>query len=166
MAEFNDYIAQAKSNLAFLNHVDSNIPDFWDWKVTTVFYTAVHLMNAHLKRTLGYTYRTHKEVEFALNFANTTSLGKVDQNTYVAYSSLSKLSRRSRYIVHEKDPSVSSACLTYDRHFIKAIGHLNTLLEFMEDEHRVTCRSVGLDCIELRSRGLKYFHYEKHSASA
>ena len=166
MAEFNEYITQAKSNISFLDRVDNSIPEYWDWKVTTAFYVAVHLMNAHLKQSLGFTYRTHKEVENAINFANPTSMGRVDQDVYVAYSIISKLSRRSRYIVHEKDPRTEVVCLTYDRHFKKSLVYLNTLMEFVANKYNVVFRPIDIDCIELQKANLKYFKYKKIAASA
>ncbi|WP_421813528.1 hypothetical protein [Flagellimonas sp.] len=165
MAKFEEYIAQAKSNITFLDEVDNSIPNYWDWKVTTAFYIGVHLVNAHLKHTLGYTYRTHKEVENAINFANPTSLGKVTEDVYVAYSIISKLSRRSRYIIHEKDPKTDVVCLTYDRHFKKSLIHLNTLLEFVSNEYKVEFEPIHIDCIELQKVNLKYFKYKKLAAT-
>jgi len=161
MAEFNEYITQAKSNIDFLISVDNSIPNYWDWKVTTSFYIAVHLINAHLKHKLGFTYRTHKEVENAINFDNSTSIGKVPEDIYVAYSIISKLSRRSRYIVHEKDPKTEVVCLTYDRHFKKALVHLDTLLDFISSTYQVNFDSIEIDCVELQKINLKYFKYRK-----
>jgi len=160
MASFDQHIAHALSNIEFLKIINLNVDNFWDWKVTTSFYVAVHLMNAHLSKKLGFTYRTHKEVDNSLNCENNLSIAKVDEETYVAYSILSKLSRRSRYLVHEKDARSTALCLTYDRHFLKSLVHLNTLMLFIEKEYGVKFQKIELNCIELKSKNLKFFSYK------
>jgi hypothetical protein len=48
VALFEENIAQAKSNLNFLETVNQKIGNYYDWQVTICFYTAGHLVNAHL----------------------------------------------------------------------------------------------------------------------
>ncbi|NER18760.1 hypothetical protein [Spongiivirga citrea] len=165
MANFDQHIIQAKRNIKFLDSVDNSIPDFWDWKVTTVFYVGVHLMNAHLAKTLGYTYRTHREVEQAINCNNTTSLGKVDETTYLAYTKLRNLSRRSRYLIHHSDKNSQVACMTYDKHFSKSLTHLEDLIKFVEEEYDVVIPKIGIDCIEISKKKLPHFEYERMAVS-
>ena len=99
MPQFEDHIAQAERNFRILEQVNKHIHNSQDWQVTIIFYTALHLVNAHTAK-VGLQYRKHSDVMHAINPFNTTSLAKLDENIYVAYESLMSLSRRSRYLVN------------------------------------------------------------------
>ena len=53
MADFQAHITQAKKNLQVLSEISLQINNSWDWQVTCSYYTAVHLMNAHLAYTVN-----------------------------------------------------------------------------------------------------------------
>lgn len=162
MADFLQHIEHAKSNLTFLEHVDKTTINYWDWKVTIAYYVAVHLINAHLHKKCGFTYRTHREVSDAINFDNNTAIGKVDETTYVSYTSLNNLSRRSRYLIHESlDKTRTQQCLTYDKHFAKALRHLENIIAYVEKTHNVKLPKIKIDCIELKGKSLGHFEYEQ-----
>lgn len=161
MADFEAHIKQAKSNIYFLDKVDSSISNCWDWKVTVCFYVAVHLMNSHLAKKTTHNYRTHIQVDDALNPLNPLSLTKIDEPTYLAYVKLKKLSRRSRYIIHQDDPKSTSVCMTFDKHFMRAIMNLNIVMEYINSEYNIVFSEVEIDCIEIKSRNFKYFKYKK-----
>lgn len=152
MADFDDHILQAKRNLIFLEEVNSKISDSTDWQVTICFYTALHLVNAHLSK-FGLQYRRHTDVKNALNPLSQTSPSKLPEDEYVAYAALQMLSRRSRYLVNEKDGKVGSskAHLTYDKHLAKAIRHLDTLISFFFSRYRVELPEISIKCSGFRS---------------
>lgn len=135
MASFEEHIAQAKSNLKFLEEINSKANSFWDWQVTTTFYIAVHIINAHLAKTGDLHYRTHEDVKNAINPTKPLSITRIDESIYLCYVKLEGLSRRSRYLCHDSTSNRSTeAHLTNDRHFTKAIrkldpfiSHFNTL---------------------------------------
>lgn len=128
MAQVDEHIEQAKKNLNFLDEI-SKIQGYPDWQVTVCFYTALHLINAHLS-SKGMQYRKHSDVDNAINPYNALSLCKLPEEVYTAYSTLYKLSRRSRYLVDLKDHKIASntGCLIYDKHLGKALKHLDTIL--------------------------------------
>ena len=55
MAFFDEHVAQAKSNLQFLETVNQAIRNYYDWQVTICFYTAVHLAEA-IEALPGFAY--------------------------------------------------------------------------------------------------------------
>jgi hypothetical protein len=99
---FEEHLAQAKRNLDYLQKSNELIPDRWDWQVTVCFYVGVHLVNAHVFQKTGQHYRSHEQVNMALNPA-TLSLAKLSESDYLAYKKLQGLARRARYLCHD-DP--------------------------------------------------------------
>jgi hypothetical protein len=158
LATFEEHINQAKRNLAFLESINHNIKDCIDWQVTVCFYTALHLINAHLA-TFDLQYRKHVDVKDALNPERTLSISKLPEDEYVAYAALQMLSRRSRYLVNEKDRQIgaTTAFLTHDIHLAKSIKHLDCLVTFFQNKYSVFLPSVSIQCPDLKSQSLKYF---------
>ena len=154
MAKYEDHIVQAERNLRFLGAINTSVQDCYDWQVTVCFYTALHFVNAHLSK-FGLQYRKHKDVNYALNFSNAFSPAKLPEDQYIAYTALQSLSRRSRYLVNEKDYNLNSpqAFLTYDKHLAKALRHLNTLLVYFD----IKSDGVTVKCSEINFGELKYF---------
>lgn len=151
MATFDEHISQAKKNLSFLGRINSECNEFWDWQVTTCFYVAVHLANAHISTKSNMHYRTHMDVKHALNPEVPLSLSKFSEENYTAYVKLLNLSRRARYLCHEdpKNTSSSDGYFTYDVHLNKAIKNLDKLLVFMESEYNVSFDKSFIKCLSL-----------------
>jgi NifB/MoaA-like Fe-S oxidoreductase len=158
LATFDEHINQAKRNLAFLESINHNVKDCIDWQVTVCFYTALHLINAHLA-TFELQYRKHVDVKNALNPENNLSISKLPEDEYVAYATLQMLSRRSRYLVNEKDNQVgtTTAFLTHDIHLAKSIKHLDRLVAFFQNKYKVSLPSIAIKCPDLKSHSLKIF---------
>lgn len=164
MPEFEDHINQTCHNLDFLSFVALHSEDaFCDWKVTICFYACVHAVNSHLAK-FGLQYRKHTDVDSALNPKLAESKATaLSEDAYVAYSSLRKLSRRSRYLVQEGDLSGTTSYQTFEKHFQKAIRHLDTLLQFLGTLYGVS----NFKIVEIKSDGfansanLKFFSVVK-----
>ncbi len=150
MALFDEHVAQAKSNLLFLETVNQKIGSYYDWQVTVCFYTALHLVNAHLTQH-NLQYRQHKDVNYALNPEVPASVSKLPVPEYDAYIGLQRLSRRSRYLVNEKDNNVSSVngFLTYDKHLARAIRNLDKLIAYFSSKYRLDIKAINFRCQEL-----------------
>lgn len=135
MPKFVDHIEHSQSNLDFLSFLthNTNEDEYLDWKVTTCFYVAVHIMNAHLAN-FSLQFRTHVDVDRHINPFTHVNIAKVSENVYVAYQQLSILSRRSRYLVNQKNLDSSSAAFCKGAHFAKAINKLEILLEFSKEK--------------------------------
>ena len=159
MAQYDDHIKQAKRNLVFLSNINNNITDCIDWQVTTCFYTAVHLVNAHLSK-FALQYRNHTDVKDALNPENQLSLTKLPESEYIAYIKLQSLSRRSRYLVEEGDRNLNAtqAFITYDKHLGKAIRHLNILIIYFSTKYTTEFDTINLRCDSLIHSELHYIN--------
>lgn len=162
MASFDEHITHAKSNLDYLSKINTYVNDRWDWQVTTCFYTALHLMNAHIAKTANKNYLSHTRVDQALNPYG-LSVAKIDTDTYSSYNSLANLSRRSRYLLTENKTQIDNEvdiqrqCLTYSKHFKKAIHHLDKILLFFKKEYGADFGKTFLKCIDLN--GLQFENF-------
>lgn len=162
MASFNEHITQAERNLNFLSQINSSITDCWDWQVTVCFYSALHLVNAHVASKAGENYLTHNQVNKVINPFNEFSVAKFDQDTFLSYNKLLQLSRRSRYLLNEnfqksKHTDILPVCLTYDKHFRKAIHHLDKIITYMNINYRINFKKLAISCIELQGKTLENF---------
>lgn len=151
MATFEQHIAQAKKNLSFLGKINDSCNDFWDWQVTTCFYVAVHLANAHISNKAGMHFRTHSDVKYALNPTVQLSLSKFDENEFNAYVKLMNLSRRARYLCHDSPTNLDARIghFTHDVHLNKAIKNLDKLLTYMENEYKISFDKSPIKCLSL-----------------
>ena len=157
MPQFQEHIDHAKHNLNILSQMNELIPDSWDWQVTISFYTALHLINAHLAK-INLQYRSHQDVNNAINPHNQLAIGKLPQSEYIAFVSLQNLSRRSRYLVQVKDRGLAStsASKTYEKHLAKSSRHLNTLIDFFCKKYGLTFNPISLQCHDLKANELAY----------
>jgi hypothetical protein len=133
---FAAHVQQAAANLRFLAHINATAPDHRDWAVTVSFYTALHLVNAHLSQQ-QLQYRTHTDVKQALN-PTRLSPARLPEDEYVAYAALQMLSRRSRYLVNERDLHQTQPALTFDQHLARALRHLDRLLAYFAGRYGLT----------------------------
>lgn len=158
MAKFEDHILQARKNINFLSAINNNVPDCLDWQVTTCFYTALHLVNAHLSKH-DMQYRKHVDVKDALNPEKQLSLTKIDEAYYISYISLQSLSRRARYLVEEGDRNLEStdAFLIYEKHLAKAFRHLDKLLGYFSTKYSLSFPKVEIKCDNIQYDELKHF---------
>lgn len=157
MATFSEHIQQAKRNLAFLQNINQTVPDSIDWQVTVAFYTALHLVNAHITNS-GLQYRRHTDVKDALNPFNKLSLSRLAEEEYTAYISLQSLSRRARYLVNEKDNNLaeSKAFFTYEKHLSKALKHLDTLMRYFTGKYQFDLPLIKIKCEEYKGETAKF----------
>lgn len=147
MASFEEHILQAKKNLKFLEETNAKNQSFWDWQVTTAFYVAVHIINAHLCKIGNLHYRTHEDVKNAINPHRPLAIAKVSEAIYLSYVKLEGLSRRARYLCHDS-PEIHANVghLTFDKHFAKAIRKLDSFLS-----HFQSCYSLGLPITKVKA---------------
>ena len=162
MASYQSHIDQANKNLEFLGEINSTNSTNWDWQITIAFYTAVHIVNAHLAKSANLHYRTHEDVKNAINPYNSLSLCKIPEPIYLAYTKLEGLSRRARYLCHDDYKNNSpSEFFTYDKHFAKAIKNLDIVLDFFKNLHNLTLSKPIVKCIELNNASLKMISIDK-----
>ena len=161
MADYQAHINQAKRNLIIFSNLSKKVPDSWDWQVTSCYYVAVHLMNAHLAKTANLHYKTHDKVKLALY--DTMSTCKIPDEIYTAYVKLENLSRRARYLCHD-DPKLlmdsDKPFFTYDKHVKKAINQLDRLLLFYSSKYSENFGITEVDCIEIKNIIFVNFTYK------
>ncbi len=162
MGTFVEHIQQSQHNLDFLSRLNNSINDRWDWQVTACFYSAVHLINAHIVHKTTKNYLSHNLVSEMINPYNELSVAKLDEDTYKSYTKLQQLSRRSRYLLNEnfKKEGVSDlqpACITYDKHFKKSIYHLDVVLKYISRNYAVSFEKCNITCMEMQ--GLVYENF-------
>jgi hypothetical protein len=147
MPQFSDHIKQAQSNLSVLKVINQASPTHFDWQVTVCFYTALHLVNAHLAK-YNQQYRNHTDVKHVLNPFNAVSVMKLTPDAYTAYTSLFSLSRRARYLINEKDDNLNSNTpfFTHDKHLAKSIRHLDLLCTYFDKEYNLNLPKTPIKC--------------------
>ena len=162
MANFDEHIIQAKNNLRFLEQVNTEVGGNWDWQVTVCFYSALHLVNAHVVAKTGKNYLTHGKVAAIINPYTELSVAKLNEDVYNSYIALSNLSRRSRYLINEKaanrdDGDVQVCCITHSKHFKKAIHHLNIIISYLSKEHKTVFGKTSVSCLDLNGQTFDHF---------
>lgn len=153
MASFDNHLQQAKNNLIFLKDINDK-SKYFDWQVTACFYTAVHLIDAHLAKCADLHYRTHEETKLAINPDNKLTLCKIEEQVYDIYVSLEKLSRRARYLCNENGQHEKvKPFLTYEKHVSRAISRLNSIMEYFNKTYGTQFEKIQIDC----PKTLQYF---------
>jgi len=158
MADYQAHINQANKNLTVLSGINATVNESWDWQVTCAYYVAVHLMNSHIAKTANLHYKTHEKVKIALY--SETSTCKIPDSIYVAYVRLENLSRRARYLCHDKPTTPvdeNAAFLTYDVHLKKAIHQLDTILEHFKSVYQLVFKITPMRDINIVNGELKNF---------
>lgn len=137
--------------------VSNSVSPNSDWQVTIGFYTAVHIINAHLA-TFNLHYQTHESVKNAISpFGNIEAL-RVPENVYKAYVKLQSLSRRSRYLVNDSTSENSEASFTHDVHLARALRHLDSILLYYCGKYPASFDSIHIKCRELgQTEQLKHY---------
>ena len=161
MGTFAEHIKQSKRNIKFLSNINTSIDDSWDWQVTVCFYSALHLMNAHIVSKTNKNYLSHSQVSKVINPYNQLSVARLDENIFLSYNKLFQLSRRSRYLLKEnfeKGNDLQSACVTYSKHLKKSIHHLDVILTFISKEYNVPFNSINIKCVDLKTSEYSLFN--------
>lgn len=150
-----DYLQKARYNLAFLVSINNHLRKYTDWMVTVAFYSALHLVNSHLKSTTGRHFNSHASVDNAINPNRASDETAFDQVTYRSYQKLRQLARRSRYLYHEGNRE--GVPFTGEKHLSKAIYHLDIIMTFIDNKYGVGFEERILDCERIRKMELNYF---------
>lgn len=162
MGNFKEHIGHSVKNVQFLSKINGSVDDSWDWQVTVCFYTALHLINAHIVQKTNSNYLSHSKVEEMINPYNQLSVAKLNEDVYVSYIKLFQLSRRSRYLLNEnykksEKVDIQNANFTYSKHLRKAIHHLDIILTFINSSYNEEFPKVNIKCIDLNGLEFGYF---------
>lgn len=130
-----EHLEQVEHNTELLNFLDEKSKsNYFDWKITITFYTAVHLIHAlsrKKKRKIG---REHKVINPNLDPSNSQAVMPLDYEAYQAYIDLYQSSRRARY--------TGVTCTK------------EVFLKLNEYEYRICRERLNCICGSLRKEGL------------
>ena len=147
MPQTTDHLQQVAANLKVLEHLNHTLPVAYDWQVTLCFYTAVHLVNAHLAQS-NLQQRSHYDTLQLINphKSSVPVQFRLSEDAFDACRVLQSLSRRARYLVNEKDGQLSTdtAAWTHAKHTAKAFRHLDTLLDYFQTTHKMPPLTAAL----------------------
>jgi hypothetical protein len=106
-------------------------------------------------------YRKHVDVKDAINPKNPKSVAQnsiLPDREYLAYTKLQSLSRRSRYLVNEKDNKLyeTNAALTHEIHLGKALRHIDTLIRFLSSKYQFQVSPINIQCAEIKKGELSF----------
>lgn len=94
-----EHINQAQHNEEFLKAIEDKFPDyFFDWKITVIFYIALHYLKAYNQFNNARIGSSHKELNFNANPANEKALNPLSTKAFNHYFDLFNSSYNSRYI--------------------------------------------------------------------
>jgi hypothetical protein len=93
-----EHLEKAKSNEKFLLFIEQNaVNDFYDWKITVIFYIALHYIKALLKFKKKPTGYTHFDLDKIINPCKPSASCPFPQDKYDCYNDLYIDSRNARY---------------------------------------------------------------------
>lgn len=99
------YLAKAKHNEKFHDDICDRFNDrYFDWKITSLFYSAIHLVKVFAEKeskTIGF---NHSEVNQSINPNNPSADLPISRGAYSQYISLYKHSKTARYDGIDTDP--------------------------------------------------------------
>jgi len=150
MPDASAHFRQAERNLQVVSILNSNPENYWDWQVTALFYSALHLVNGHIIKTDGGFYNSHAAVQTIIHYRNTESKASLPREIVIAYEKLQLLSRKARYLF---DPSMSNH---KGPQFVGAVGfesavhayelvyrHIAHLYNLQVEQIQINCLKAG-----------------------
>lgn len=121
------HITKAQNNERFLLFIEESIKDdFIDWKITVIFYAALHYIKAFLKKNKIIIGQSHSEIESAIKAGGKFPL---PPDIYDIYHDLYRTSREARYVAIYTTP-FQDTLLQFKCN--EAKEELNTLKEFIK----------------------------------
>ncbi|MGM0478660.1 MAG: hypothetical protein ACQERC_05505 [Bacteroidota bacterium] len=99
------YLAKAKHNEKFHDDICDQFNDrYFDWKITSLFYSAIHLVKVLAEKDSKNIGFSHSEVNSSINPHNSSAELPISRGAYAYYISLYKQSKTARYDGIDTDP--------------------------------------------------------------
>jgi hypothetical protein len=124
------YLDQAKHNKTFHASICTTFPDhYYDWKITVVFYKAIHYMKAFIKDKAKHTCHSHEEVDHFVNPESQNVKLAISKAAWRNYKNLYTYSRNARY---EGIPDKTLFDSQFKRDHEEALKSLNNLKLYLK----------------------------------
>jgi len=154
LADFDEHVQRATDNLELFQEFNSTKPQEKKWQVTFLFYSALHLMQAHLVRCNNYAIH-HSERKEKLFFGNSREFGGLEEEVYEAYIHLEKLSRRDRYMSHGTaknavDALNQPAAIMKHKHILQAVRDWNVVCAFFHKRYGIQMKCIKVNCLSAK----------------
>jgi hypothetical protein len=139
---------QAERNLKLVETLNLTPEKFWDWQVTALFYSALHLVNGHIKETDGGYYYTHVSVQNIIHHSNEGSKSKLPREVGVAYEKLQLLSRRARYLFDPTGKSIAQPNYVGADGFEKAVYAYELIYNHLKVVHELSIIPIQVNSLK------------------
>lgn len=127
------YLDQASHNEDFHQCICDNFSDkFYDWRITTLFYIAIHYLKALASKKGINIGQTHHEIEQNVNPKKNNAAMRIKQGAWMEYKSLLNYSRTSRYDGITPDFETFEAIMKND--YIMAQENLKNFKKYIEKQ--------------------------------
>lgn len=94
----NDFYNQAKHNDVFLTAIEQSFPDdYFDWKVTVIYYTSIHMLKCLAKKRGVPIGDTHQDIANSLNPRRGKQAFPFPEWAWDKYEDLLRYSKTARY---------------------------------------------------------------------
>lgn len=149
MPTFQEHIDQHIHNLDFLSAISIGVGNSLDWQVTVIFYSALHLVNAHLALS-GHHFRNHQDVDLLISPEGRIRDCRVDPEIYTAYRKLRSLSRISRYLINAETRTEPPNDISriQQRHLARALKQLDKIIGWFIAKPRFSSKKVSVKCTD------------------
>lgn len=148
MPDSASHFRQAERNLKVVEWLNSSPNHYWDWQVTTLFYSALHLINGHICETDGGFYNTHSSVQSIIYYKNTQSKASLPREIGIAYEKLQLLSRKARYLYDPTQPKSDKLQFVGPDGFEKAVNAYETVYRFLSSTYYLGIQPIQISCLK------------------
>lgn len=128
-----EYIAKAKHNETFHCDLCETFQDkYFDWRITSLFYTAIHWIKVLANKEKKEIGVTHKEVNQNIDPNNSSAKLRISKGAYHYYINLYKHSKTARYDGIDTDPETFERLKESDWKECKK--HFEGLKKYLKDK--------------------------------
>lgn len=130
----NEFHQQAIHNKEFLDCITEKFPSkFYDWKITIIFYIAIHLLKALGKKRGKNIGSSHYEIFNSFDPGRTNNpITNIPPDIWTTYKRIYKYSKQSRYD-GISDPTITEISLKAD--YQEVFKLLVTYCDYMDTQH-------------------------------
>jgi hypothetical protein len=148
MPDANSHFRQADRNLQVVSVLNTNPSSYWDWQVTALFYSALHLVNGHIMKTDGGFYNTHASVQIIIHPGNTESKARLPRDIVLAYEKLQFLSRKAQYLYDASNGNSHNPQYVGAGGFERAVHAYEVVYAHLAALHHLKIDPIYINCLK------------------